>query len=520
MQEDRRSSRRVLTDKALEKIKPQTKPFDIWDEAVHGLSARVHPSGKISFTVMVRRARGVPPTRRTLGRYISAKALGVKDAPEPDERAEFGEGSLLTLAEARVAAKTAINVLRRGQDPKEMADEKRAHDAERRAATLESAVEAWLAEVMLGPNYRQKRRGEPRDPAHKPLKTSGPGVAADMRRKIVAFKLKSGKRLGDVPMSEVTAEHLMAAINADKRHGGRHGTGAPGAAGELLGHVRRCLDWAIHTEEFGLKVNPIKEKRASMVTGPKLPRDRVLWDPRSDDDPGAELRLFWRATERLPESPWRAAYRLAILTGGRRANLFGLTRAHIKLDSKRGPRLEWPKAEMKSNRKAPPRDFWLPLPPAAVALLASLPDLPDGPYLLSGSLGKAPASGFSRAQRAIKAAMLAVAQEDAVARGDDPSKVKVRDFRLHDVRRTFRTILGEIGTPEEVAELLIAHVPPRLVQTYEVDARLDQKAEAMRRYGARLATIIEPPPVERDQSGGSQKGGLNQGVGVLSTERC
>ena len=94
--------------------------------------------------------------------------------------------------------------------------------------------------------------------------------------------------------------------------------------------------------------------------------------------------------------------------------------------------------------------------------------------------------------------MLDDCQEDVGARGEDP-RGQARNWRVHDLRRTFRTIIGECGTPEEVAELLIGHVPPRLVRTYEPDGRLDQRAKAMSSLRRVPRNGFDAAPGERDE---------------------
>ena len=276
MSEDRRSKRIVLTDKALEKVRPTGKPFDLWDAVAPGLSARVHPSGKISFTALIRRAKGESPTRRTLGRYVSAKALGIKDEPDADAD-KLGEGALLTLAEARVAAKAAIHLMKRGLDPREVAAEKRAHEATRRAATLEAAAEAWLAEEFLGPDYMPKQRGKPQDPAHKPIKASGPGVASDVRQKLVNFTLKreAPRRRAD-ERCDGRDDHGGDQRRQATRRTEREGRAAIGCTAARLHQAAlrvgrpRCRVWH-HCQ-------PNCRQVTGAVRGDTEPRDRTLWD--------------------------------------------------------------------------------------------------------------------------------------------------------------------------------------------------------------------------------------------------
>lgn len=65
---------------------------------------------------------------------------------------------------------------------------------------------------------------------------------------------------------------------------------------------------------------------------------------------------------------------------------------------------------------------------------------------------------------------------------------------IHDIRRAVRTELGAIPSiPHNIRELVIAHVPAALVQTYDLHAYRGEKREALRLWGKRLARIVVPP---------------------------
>lgn len=59
--------RKALTDKALEALKPQTKRYEVHDLYCPGLSVRVSPEGRKSFTVKYR--YGIKQKRLTIGIY-------------------------------------------------------------------------------------------------------------------------------------------------------------------------------------------------------------------------------------------------------------------------------------------------------------------------------------------------------------------------------------------------------------------------------------------------------------------
>jgi integrase len=63
-------------------------------------------------------------------------------------------------------------------------------------------------------------------------------------------------------------------------------------------------------------------------------------------------------------------------------------------------------------------------------------------------------------------------------------------FRLHDVRRTVRTRLAEMGVPENVAEAVLGHTLPRLVRTYNRHEPVPEMRSALEAWSTRLGAIL------------------------------
>jgi integrase len=66
--------------------------------------------------------------------------------------------------------------------------------------------------------------------------------------------------------------------------------------------------------------------------------------------------------------------------------------------------------------------------------------------------GKSPVSGWSKIERRLDTAMLALARAD---RGADAA---IREWRLHDLRRTCATNMAELGIPPHNIEVALNHV--------------------------------------------------------------
>ena len=97
--------------------------------------------------------------------------------------------------------------------------------------------------------------------------------------------------------------------------------------------------------------------------------------------------------------------------------------------------------------------------------------------MLTTTNGEKPISGFSK----MKATM------------DEQSGVT--DWRLHDLRRTARTGLAELGVPQIIAEKVLNHAERNvLVKTYDRHEYAAEKRDALEHWATRLREITEPAP--------------------------
>jgi integrase len=69
-------------------------------------------------------------------------------------------------------------------------------------------------------------------------------------------------------------------------------------------------------------------------------------------------------------------------------------------------------------------------------------------------------------------------------------KSSVRDVRLHDLRRTYRSALADLGVREEIAEAMIAHRRSDLVSRYNRAQLWDQRRDAAEKLDAWLAGVV------------------------------
>jgi integrase len=322
-------SRQNLTDRFINSRKPAPagRRDDYSDAIVPGLALRVTDRGHKSF-VLVTRYPSTPknPTRRALG-----------------------EVGAITLDQARQKARTWIELIEKGIDPK-------AEEARERAATQRRQVNTFAA---IAAEFLDRH-------------ASGLKKSAEAKRIIEGEFVK---RWGPRPITDIMPEEVAAAIRAIVKRG------SPYQAHNALGYIRRLFNWAIGTHEFGIRTSPVEQLKPKDLIGKREARERTLSDE--------ELRAVWAAAGEMGY-PYGPLFRLLILNGQREREVAHMRCPEIDF----GKRL-WtiPAERMKGGRA-----HEIPLTLAAVGLLESLPRWAGGEYLFSTTGGKKPVNGFSKAK--------------------------------------------------------------------------------------------------------------------------
>ena len=78
------------------------------------------------------------------------------------------------------------------------------------------------------------------------------------------------------------------------------------------------------------------------------------------------------------------------------------------------------------------------------------------------------------------------------------------DFRLHDLRRTARTLMSRCGIGEDVAELAIGHLRRGLVATYNKDSAWDARKDAFERVSAHISQLVAGAAPNTDEGEGKR----------------
>lgn len=435
-----------LTDRTLRALRPAPagQRLDIWDAGLPNFGVRVTDAAddkgkasQVSFIVMRRIGKAGNPVRRVIGEWRLA-----------------GDKPIMTLAEARDKARTAIEDMKAGIDPNER------REAELRAIerTKENSF-SIVAEAFIEEHVSGLRSGEE--------------VAATIRRELINSKAKTEEEAafegwGKRPVTSISRRDVIERIRTIKK-------ARPAQARLVLAYIRKLFKWAIAQDIYGLEASPCDRISAKDLIGKPTVRNRIL----SAD----EIRSLWAVTEWSEEAPGAIGYpfapfvRLLLLTGQRLREVAEARWKELDLDAGL-----WviPADRMKGDAA-----HEVPLPPLAVEIFKSKPAGDAGDFVFSTMRGKRPISGFSKAKTRLDGA---ISEQRKEAEAEE-----LPAWRFHDLRRTMRTNLSALPIPNLVAELVIAHSKPGLHKVYDLHAYRDEKRRALELWEAKLSAIVNPP---------------------------
>jgi integrase len=221
------------------------------------------------------------------------------------------------------------------------------------------------------------------------------------------------------------------------------------AAARARNHLSTMYAWAMG--EGLCDANPVigtNDPEAGIAS-----RDRVLTD--------RELAAVWKACD---DDEFGAIIKLLALTGCRRQEIGGLRWSEIDFETG--------VLTLPSQRTKNGRILQLPLPSAALDILRAVPR--RGSDYVFGR------DGFSSWSVMMKKLNARIAG----------SGVPVAPWRIHDLRRSFRTGVGRLGVPPHVAELCINHVRQGMIGVYDRHNYQSEIGDALRLWSDYLADTV------------------------------
>lgn len=269
----------MLTDKTLRAVRPQSKPYRIFDKSVEkGFGVQITPAGGVYFFLQYQS----PITGRR--RYM-----------------RLGQYPLTTLATAREQAREARKVLDTGKDPQYVLKEK---DRMRKHGTVAALIKAYTDDM--------ERRG----------KRSYFNVYRCLKRDVIPF-------IGDLPASEVEPYHICEILRRIIERG------AEVHSNRTRSYLHAAFKFGTqHNNDpkrmgtpyiFNIRRNPVSD----VPSDPSVERvgERTLsW---------SELRTLWLASpDELPVHA-QLALQFMLATGGQRSSeILGASMAEFDLESR------------------------------------------------------------------------------------------------------------------------------------------------------------------------------------------
>lgn len=345
----------------------------------------------------------------------------------------------ITPEEARTAAKAHAGSVAQDRDPLTEREVRRQRSLS--ARTVSQIMDAYIKDRVKGRAMRS---------------------ASEIESLINRFiRPKLGYRpINDVKRSEVVA--LLDDIS--DRTSSRSTDGkSRRVADKVLGVLRSAFNWhATRDDEFRSPIVP-GMARTSLK---ELTRERVL----ADD----EIRSLWAALDDCKPEAYSRLVRALLMSGARLNEL-----ARLQWEEIQGDALTVPAARCKTKA-----DHTLPITPALASLIGMRGE-DDGEYVFSTDSGGSSFSGFSKAKRRLDDQMAQLRKNDGLK--------PMPTWRLHDLRRTARSLMSRAGVTSDIAERVLGHKLTGVRGVYDRHDFLSEKRAALERLSALLETIITPP---------------------------
>jgi integrase len=108
--------------------------------------------------------------------------------------------------------------------------------------------------------------------------------------------------------------------------------------------------------------------------------------------------------------------------------------------------------------------------------------------------GKKGMQGFSKFKAHLDELMIAELRKAAAERGEDPERITLARWTIHDLRRTARSLMTQAGVAPDHAERCLGHVITGVRGVYDRHDYNCEKRAAFEALAARLDLILNPRP--------------------------
>jgi integrase len=362
-------------------------------------------------------------------------------SPNPSPR-RIGDYPAMSLAEAREIAREWRRDIAKGVDPKEKAAEAAREQQRLRANTFGAAFSSF---------------------AEDHLKTLRTGAAVEAAVRNHVFPALENRPMREIKRSEILA--LIAKLKKD----------SPVGANRVLAYLKSFFGWALENEL-------VDDSPAASIKRPTSEKDRERERVLAD----WEIRALWQASGEM--GAFGRAFRFMLATGQRRSEVGAATWSEIQ-----GALWTLGKARTKANRLHD-----VPLSDLALSIIGDCPKIGDFVFS-SGRSGAArdgqdprpvALAGWGKAKEHVDELMLKHAKAWALANGKkEPEEIK--EFRLHDLRRTAATHMAELGVARLVISKVLNHAESGVTKRYDRYAYAAEKRAALERWATHLQGIVD-----------------------------
>ena len=231
-------------------------------------------------------------------------------------------------------------------------------------------------------------------------------------------------------------------------------------ADHVLSIIRKIANWyATRSDTYrspfvvGMRRTKIEQRERSRILTKTAPGE--------DDE---ELKRVWRAAESA--GTFGAFVRVLLLTAQRRDKVARMRWDQITPDG------IW---KIPVNAREKGHGVALKLPRAALEIIRAQPRFKKNKHVFAATRGDGPLSGFNKRK----------------AKFDE--ECGVTDWRVHDLRRTAKTLMMRAGVLPHIAERVLGHRMKGVEAVYDRHSYDVEKADALVKLAAMVDRIVTGP---------------------------
>jgi len=255
---------------------------------------------------------------------------------------------------------------------------------------------------------------------------------------------------GDVPFCDIRRGEVNALLDKIEDQRGAN------QADAVLATIRSIMNWQQSRDE---------NYSSPIVKGMRRNKDKQARERILDDE---EIREVWKAADELGGA-YSAIIKLCLLTGQRKAKVAQMRWEDIEDGV-------WTIATEPREKGNPGK---LPLPQVALDLIEAQPSFVGNRYVFGSSRSRKQQFGHFNAWSQGK-------------RDLDRLLPPMPHWQVHDLRRTARSLMSRIGVQTEIAERVLGHKQPGIIDVYDRHKYEAEMGKVLLKLAAELNRILNP----------------------------